>query len=251
MPRFNVSLRVIENGSAVEQTISVEASGPRDARKKTVDKYGEVVIVAVGPELFLEHRQHRYAWSQERLDDGMYAAVEFTPVGPGARSGTAHRWKPRREAHFPTQAAAIACCQKWHDAAKTKDGTRAIEEQEQRAAVDALLNPSLGTCKNCGGQLHVDRERGGERFLACCGEDDGKPKLDHAEQGQMGGCGKAFPLPKRGTLRASGKACACGWPLIEVIPAWHGQRPWLQCVDNNCVELRDDWHVSSGPIAPH
>lgn len=248
--RYNVQVRLVESGSLVDRTLSVEASGRDHARKVVLDLYGDVVIVAIGPERFLEHRQRRFTWSQERLDDGTYAAVTFSPVGPGARNGTATRWKPTREARFPTRRAAIVCARKWYEEAKARDARSEADdgqrtrETPQSPAASVDLYPSFGKCKNCGGQLHVDREEGGERFIACWGEDDGGPRPTSMQVRLARGCGQVFPLPQRGTSRPTGKTCACGWPLIEIVPLYLDSPPWVQCVDAKCTKLTDEWRAS-------
>lgn len=245
MRRYNVRLRIIEDGSPLERTVSVQASGLNDARRRIAEKYDDVLIVAVSPERFLEHRQHRYVWTQQPLDDRTYETIEFVPIGPGARGGRACRWKPTREERFRSKRAAIACAREWYDAAKAKYAPPAAEtaEEYQSAVDDALLYPSLRRRRDCGGELHVDWQTDGERLLTCWGVGSGATGSDCPEQGAARGCGATFPLPQRGTLRASGKTCACGWPLIEVVPAWPDQRPWLQCADNNCIAPRDDWRL--------
>ena len=247
VPRYNLRLCVVENGSFVERTVSIEASSHDRARKIALDLYGEVVIVAIGPERFLEHRQRRFSWSEKHLEDGTYAAVAFIPVGPGARNGTATHWKPTREAHFPTRSAAIKCARKWYEEARAKDARaegaheQDLQETPESLAASALLNPSFGACKNCGGQLHVDRGEGGERLMVCSGEDAGASQPGSMEARLARGCGQVFPLLQRGTLRPTGKTCTCGWPLVEIVPAYVDSSPWVQCVDTDCTKLRDEW----------
>ena len=178
MTRYSVRVGLRENGVRVERTVSVDAKSPSVARTMALISCGrEVVVLSVTPELYFEHRQHKYFWTAERQGDGTFAAVEFTPIGRGARSGSATRWKPAREARFPTRKAAEDCALEWYEAAKAKDtAATPADEQERQAtlrsrAAFALLDPSLGVCKNCGGQVHV-AEPGDERVAVGSGEDD-------------------------------------------------------------------------------
>lgn len=253
MPRYTVRLSDCENGVRVERTVSMDAKSPSGARKMALALYGsEVAVVSVHPERYFEHRQHRFCWTAERQSDGTFSAVEYAPIGPGARTGKATRWKPTREAHFRTRAAAKDCARQWYDAAKAKDtGSKAAEEQERQVPPElrvayALIDPSLGTCRNCGGQLHVTRGQSGERFAVCSGEDDEEPQWASMEARLTRGCGQTFPLPQRSNLGPSGRTCTCGWPLIEVVPPYIDSRPWLQCIDTNCTNLRDEWHGPEG-----
>lgn len=70
---------------------------------------------------YFETRQHRFHWTTERMGDGKYAAIEYRPVGPGARTGKARRWKLVREVHFNTRAKAKARALKWYYAEHTKE----------------------------------------------------------------------------------------------------------------------------------
>jgi DNA topoisomerase-1 len=95
---------------------------------------------------------------------------------------------------------------------------------------------TLGTCKNCGGQLRVLRGKTGKRFAACVGKEGEEPKQPAVEgERPRRGCGQTFPLPQRGTIVPTGKVCAeCGWPEIKVVGGGGRGRPWVLCVDIDC-----------------
>ena len=113
---------------------------------------------------------------------------------------------------------------------------------------------TLGTCKNCGGQLRVLRGKTGKRFAACVGKGEPEAGADGAAPeagaaraapeapapGEAGarprrGCGQTFPLPQRGTIVPTGKTCTeCGWPEIKVTGASGRGRPWVLCIDIDC-----------------
>jgi len=94
---------------------------------------------------------------------------------------------------------------------------------------------TLGECKNCGGQLRVLRGKTGKRFAACVGKEGEEPKPAAEGERPRRGCGQTFPLPQRGTITPTGKACGeCGWPEIKVVGAGGRGRPWVLCVDIDC-----------------
>ncbi len=113
---------------------------------------------------------------------------------------------------------------------------------------------TLGTCKNCGGQLRVLRGKTGKRFAACVGKGEpgagadgatpeagaARPAPEAPAPGEAGarprrGCGQTFPLPQRGTIVPTGKTCTeCGWPEIKVTGASGRGRPWVLCIDIDC-----------------
>jgi DNA topoisomerase-1 len=95
---------------------------------------------------------------------------------------------------------------------------------------------TLGTCKNCGGQLRVLRGKTGKRFAACVGKEGEEPQQPTVEgERPRRGCGQTFPLPQRGTIVPTGKVCAeCGWPEIKVVGGGGRGRPWVLCVDIDC-----------------
>ena len=129
-----------------------------------------------------------------------------------------------------------------------------IEEIRSRIRGGAREDLTLGACQNCGGQLRVLRGKTGKRFAACVGKGAPEAGVDGATPeaasapaapeaptpGEAGvrprrGCGQTFPLPQRGTIVPTGKACAeCGWPEIKVTGASGRGRPWVLCIDIDC-----------------
>ena len=95
---------------------------------------------------------------------------------------------------------------------------------------------TLGTCKNCGGQLRVLRGKTGKRFAACVGKEGEEPQQPTVEgERPRRGCGQTFPLPQRGTIVPTGKECGeCGWPEIKVVGGGGRGRPWVLCIDIDC-----------------
>jgi DNA topoisomerase-1 len=78
----------------------------------------------------------------------------------------------------------------------------------------------LGDCPVCKeGKLRVIRSyKSGKRFVGCTGY----PK----------GCRASAPLPQRGAIRPTAKACgSCGWPVVYVRL---GRHPWRLCVNDRC-----------------
>lgn len=123
MPRYRVRLKDSRGGSRSERDVSVEADDPRLARRVALALYGsdETKAVSASRERYFEYRQHRYCWTHQRPRGGTFSAIEFVPVGPGARTGKATRWRPTRELHFSTRKAAMECAQKWYETAKARD----------------------------------------------------------------------------------------------------------------------------------
>ena len=111
-----------------------------------------------------------------------------------------------------------------------------IEDIRQRVKSGVLEDLTLGECKNCGGQLRVLRGRTGKRFVACVGKEGDVPQPPTVEgERPRRGCGQTFPLPQRGTITPTGKACGeCGWPEIKIVGAGGRGRPWVLCIDIDC-----------------
>jgi len=65
--------------------------------------------------------QHKFCWTTERMSDGKYHTFDYAPVGPGARTGKAKRWKLRREVKFATRKAARARALARYYAARAKE----------------------------------------------------------------------------------------------------------------------------------
>jgi len=131
VPRYAVRLSDCENGLRVERTVTIDAVNTRGAREMALALYGsdEAAAVSVHRERYFEYRQHMFCWTTERLGDGTFAAAEYAPTGPGARTGKATRWTLTRAVHFRTGRAAKARARKWYDTAKAKDaGAKAADE---------------------------------------------------------------------------------------------------------------------------
>jgi len=81
----------------------------------------------------------------------------------------------------------------------------------------------LGKCPKCGGDLKIIVTKKG-RFVGC----SNYPK-----------CDAAYPLPRVGLIKKTGKVCEkCGTPIITVIRK--GKRPFRMCLDPNC-ETKKNW----------
>jgi DNA topoisomerase-1 len=94
-----------------------------------------------------------------------------------------------------------------------------LDEALRRMAQRAVV---LGPCPGCGdGEIRVIRNKNtGKRFAGCSNFFEGK-------------CDVSYPLPQRGSVRATGKSCpSCGAPIIRVIR--RGRRPWELCVNFDC-----------------
>ena len=80
----------------------------------------------------------------------------------------------------------------------------------------------LGRCPVCKtGELKIVRSRATKkRFVGC--------------SNHTAGCRASAPLPQRGTIRTTSRACArCGWPIVYVVGRG---RPWRLCVNPKCPE---------------
>ncbi len=104
-------------------------------------------------------------------------------------------------------------------------GLNANEEKVGReidAALMATVAASylLGPCPVCKtGQLRMIRSRKTKkRFVGC--------------SNYVSGCRASAPLPQRGTIKTTAKACQhCSWPVVYVMG---GRFPWRLCVNVNC-----------------
>ena len=79
---------------------------------------------------------------------------------------------------------------------------------------------ALGRCPVCGtGELRMVRSRATrKRFVGC--------------SNYGSGCRASAPLPQKGTVRATSKACErCRWPIVYVVGRG---RPWRLCVNPAC-----------------
>ena len=104
-----------------------------------------------------------------------------------------------------------------------KENESVIGEQLSRAVVEArLVERVIGPCPTCqGGSLIIQYSRKtGKRFVGCTNYFKGT-------------CKTAFPLPQKGYVKPTGKACkSCGWRTVLV---WlKGKRPWNLCINPEC-----------------
>jgi DNA topoisomerase-1 len=95
--------------------------------------------------------------------------------------------------------------------------------REIRKAVISTVRAQnlLGPCPVCGtGNLTIIRSiRSRKRFVGCTNYSKG--------------CRASAPLPQRGSIKATGKACPhCNWPIIDVFTG--RGRPWRLCVNPKC-----------------
>jgi DNA topoisomerase-1 len=107
--------------------------------------------------------------------------------------------------------------------ASLKENEKAVGEQLSRAVMQANLEERIiGPCPTChGGKLIIQHsKKTGKRFVGCTNYFNGT-------------CKTAFPLPQRGFVKPTGKACkGCGWSTVLV---WFkGKRPWNLCLNPQC-----------------
>ncbi|MEM5826201.1 MAG: DNA topoisomerase I [Candidatus Aenigmatarchaeota archaeon] len=109
---------------------------------------------------------------------------------------------------------------------KIKKIENKIGEELTKALIESQDKYStLGTCPKCGGTLKIFKMwNTGKRFVGC--------------SNYKKGCSLAFPLPKDGTIVATGKICEdCKTPIIQV--SREGSRPFRMCLDPNCISKKD------------
>jgi len=90
------------------------------------------------------------------------------------------------------------------------------------ASSDSARAAIVSPCPICmKGQLRIIRSRATrKRFVGC--------------SNYANGCNASAPLPQKGTLRISGKACPeCGWPVIGVMFAPRSKQ-WNICINMQC-----------------
>jgi DNA topoisomerase I len=105
----------------------------------------------------------------------------------------------------------------------------ANEEAVGREIDSALMNTIarsfvLGKCPVCKkGELRVVRSKTTKkRFVGC--------------SNFSSGCRASAPLPQKGTIKATSRACEhCSWPIVYVVG---GRRPWRLCVNPECPGKR-------------
>jgi DNA topoisomerase-1 len=101
-----------------------------------------------------------------------------------------------------------------------------VVSREIAAALATTVATSyvLGPCPVCkSGQLRTIRSRKTKkRFVGC--------------SNYSSGCQASAPLPQRGTIRTTHKACPhCSWPVVHVMG---GRTPWRLCVNPACSAKR-------------
>jgi DNA topoisomerase I len=111
-----------------------------------------------------------------------------------------------------------------------KEVTASLKANEQAvgaqlsAAVQqtSLAEHTVGTCPTCktGKLVVVYNWKTGKRFVGCTNYKNGT-------------CKTAYPLPQKGTVKATGKTCGtCGAPTIH---AWLRRKPWILCLNPECT----------------
>jgi DNA topoisomerase-1 len=93
-------------------------------------------------------------------------------------------------------------------------------------SADTAQAAALGQCPLCKkGQLCIIRSRTTQkRFVGC--------------SNYAGGCKATAPLPQKGSIRITGKACLeCSWPLIGVVFA-RGTKQWRICINIHCLSKK-------------
>jgi len=106
---------------------------------------------------------------------------------------------------------------------KLKENEQVIGARLSQALMKARLEERvIGACPVCqSGKLVILRSRKtGKRFVGCTNYFNGT-------------CKTAFPLPQRGFVKPSGKACKdCGWFTVQIL--LKGKRPWNLCLNPKC-----------------
>jgi len=108
---------------------------------------------------------------------------------------------------------------KAHEASIGSEISGAVTREEERSSY-------LGRCPRCGdGHLRIIvNKKTGKRFAGCSNYFKGT-------------CTTSYPLPQRGRINPTGRACGeCGAPIIRVTSK--GRRPWELCIDINCPSKR-------------
>jgi DNA topoisomerase-1 len=93
-------------------------------------------------------------------------------------------------------------------------------------SADTAQTAALGQCPLCKkGQLCIVRSRTTQkRFVGC--------------SNYAGGCKATAPLPQKGSIRTTGKACLeCSWPLVGVVFA-RGAKQWRICTNIHCLSKK-------------
>ena len=98
---------------------------------------------------------------------------------------------------------------------------REIDSAQMKTVAKSFVLGKCPVCKN--GELRVVRSRATKkRFVGC--------------SNYPSGCRASAPLPQRGTIKATSRACErCSWPVVYVLGAVH---PWRLCVNPSCPGKR-------------
>jgi DNA topoisomerase-1 len=106
---------------------------------------------------------------------------------------------------------------------KLKENERIIGVHLSQAIKKSRLEERIiGACPLCqnGKLVILYSKKTGKRFAGCTNYFNGT-------------CKTAFPLPQRGFVKPSGKACrGCGWFTVQVL--LKGKRPWNLCLNPEC-----------------
>ncbi len=106
---------------------------------------------------------------------------------------------------------------------RLKENEKAIGKQLGLSAMKTRLEERIiGTCPTCGsGNLIIQRSKKTcKRFVGCTNYFNGT-------------CKTSFPLPQKGDVKPSGKACKkCGWLTVRV--QQKGKHPWNLCFNPDC-----------------
>jgi len=107
--------------------------------------------------------------------------------------------------------------------ASLKENEKAIGEQLSRAVSKSKMGERIiGACPTCqdGKLVIIYSKKTKKRFVGCTNYFNGT-------------CKTSFPLPQRGLVKPSGKACkGCGWSTVQV---WlKGKRLWNLCLNTEC-----------------
>lgn len=92
-------------------------------------------------------------------------------------------------------------------------------------ATTAMASYVLGPCPICkSGQLRIIKsKKTNKRFVGC--------------SNYSSGCRASAPLPQRGTIKTTHKACPhCSWPVVYITS---GRTPWRLCVNPTCSAKRE------------
>jgi DNA topoisomerase-1 len=108
--------------------------------------------------------------------------------------------------------------------ATLKDNEKAIGKQLSLAVNKLKLEDrEIGSCPTChtGKLVILHSRKTRKRFVGCTNYFNGT-------------CTTAFPLPQKGYVKPSGKACkSCGWLSVQV---WlKGKHPWNLCLNPKCL----------------